>query len=248
MKAFDGAQVDFVSASSDFSKIVVLVEGGKFGYRYQLIDLVKPGVTSIGKVYAGIDNPLEVRRITYAAADGLEIAAYLTLPRGREAHKLPLIVFPHGGPAAFDTKRHSTGGHKRSADQGYAVLQPNYRGSNVTERLLEAGYGQWGRKMQTDLQPDGVRGNLGKEGIVDATKVCIVGAALWRSYRSTGGSYARSGCLSAAGDFKAIAGLSDLAQSCCVKRKGVADLMFGRPRLADHWGVAFGVHRVYRML
>lgn len=81
----------------------MLVEGAKFGYRYELIDLVKPSAANVGKAYAGIDEPLEVHRITYAAADGLEIGAYLTLPRGRERHKLPLIVLPHGGPAAHDT-------------------------------------------------------------------------------------------------------------------------------------------------
>jgi len=62
---------------------------------------------------------------------------------------------------------------KSLADQGYAVLRPNYRGSALGERFLTAGFGEWGRKMQTDLS-DGVR-FLVKEGIADPGRVCVVG-------------------------------------------------------------------------
>jgi dipeptidyl aminopeptidase/acylaminoacyl peptidase len=58
------------------------------------------------------------------------------------------------------------------ADQGYAVLQPNYRGSNVSERFLAAGFGEWGRKMQTDLS-DGVR-YLARQGTIDPKRDCII--------------------------------------------------------------------------
>jgi dipeptidyl aminopeptidase/acylaminoacyl peptidase len=230
LKAFDGAQVTFVSASSDFSKIVVLVEGGKIGYRYELIDLVNPGVVTIGKVYAGIDDPLEVRRITYTAADGLEITAYLTLPKGREAHKLPLIVLPHGGPESHDTRSFDWWS-QALADQGYAVLRPNYRGSNVTERLLEAGYGQWGRKMQTDLS-DGVR-YLSKEGIVDPARVCIVGA-------SYGGYAALAGVTLDPGIYRcaiSVAGLSDLGGMLHWEGSGGLDSRF----VTRYWGRFWGV-------
>jgi hypothetical protein len=56
--------VRFVSASSDYSKIVVLVQGPHYGFRYILIDLTKNQAFPIGNVYAGIDKPLEVRPIT----------------------------------------------------------------------------------------------------------------------------------------------------------------------------------------
>ena len=230
LKAFDGARVRYISASSDFSKVVVLLEGGKLGYRYELIDLVKPGATSIGKVYAGIDSPLEVRRITYAAADGLEIPAYLTLPRGREPHKLPLIVLPHGGPQARDDISFDFWS-QALADQGYAVLRPNYRGSKVTEQFLEAGYGQWGRKMQTDLS-DGVR-YLSKEGIVDAARVCIVGA-------SYGGYAALAGVTLDPGVYRcaiSVAGLSDLGRMLRWEGGGGVDARY----LTRYWGRYWGV-------
>jgi dipeptidyl aminopeptidase/acylaminoacyl peptidase len=114
-------------------------------------------------------------------------------------------VLPHGGPAARDTAEFDWWS-QALAQQGYAVLQPNYRGSDVDERLLEAGYGQWGRKMQTDLS-DGVR-YLAQQGIVDPSRVCIVGA-------SYGGYAALAGVTLQEKVYRcavSVAGLSDLAQ------------------------------------
>ena len=164
VKAFDGEHVELESASADFRRIVVRVDGKRFGYQYQLVDFDTDRAEPVGDIYAGLTQPLEVRRITYAAADGMQIPAYLTLPQGREPKNLPLIVLPHGGPAVRDTADFDWWS-QALADEGYAVLRPNYRGSNLNERFLEAGFGQWGRKMQTDLS-DGVR-FLVKEGIAD---------------------------------------------------------------------------------
>lgn len=195
----------FVSASSDFTKVVVLVDGPNFGYRYILIDLKNSAATPIGKVYDGIDKPLEKKRITYAAADGLRIPAYLTLPADRPPHNLPLVVLPHGGPAASDTAEFDWWS-QALADQGYAVLQPNYRGSDISVPFLQAGFGQWGRKMQTDVS-DGVS-YLAKQGIVDPARVCIVGA-------SYGGYAALAGVTLQPTVYRcavAVAGISDLSR------------------------------------
>jgi len=231
VKAFDGDSVKYISASSDYSKILVLVQGSKHGYRYELVDLEKAAAAPVGKVYAGIDNPLEVRRVTYAAADGLQIPAYLTLPRGREPKNLPLVVLPHGGPAARDTAEFDWWS-QALAEQGYAVLQPNYRGSDLKEEFLEAGYGQWGRKMQTDLS-DGVR-YLAKEGIVDPAKVCIVGA-------SYGGYAAFAGVTLDPSVYRcavAVAGISDLARMLQWEGRGGLDSR-GVTRYWDRfWGVS----------
>ena len=96
-------------------------------------------------------------------------------------------MLPHGGPADRDADDFDWWSHAL-ADQGYAVCD-NYRGSLVTERLLERGFGQWGRKMQTDLS-DGVR-YLAKEGTVDAARVCIVGAS-YGGYAALAGAAAGS--------------------------------------------------------
>ena len=230
VKAFGGDAVSFVSASTDYSKVVVLVDGASYGYRYLLIDLRHPGAVPIGDVYAGIDKPLEVRPITYAAGDGLQIHAYLTMP-DRPAHNLPLVVLPHGGPAVRDTAEFNWWSQALAA-QGYAVLQPNYRGSNVDEHLLEAGFGQWGRKMQTDLS-DGV-GFLAKQGIVDPARVCIVGG-------SYGGYAALAGVTLQPTVYRcavSVAGISDLARMLQWESRGGIEDRYATRYWDRFWGVS----------
>jgi dipeptidyl aminopeptidase/acylaminoacyl peptidase len=230
--AFGGARVRLVSSSEDFRKIVVRTDGAQFGYRYVLIDLDKGTAERVGDIYTGLTEPLEVRRLNYAASDGLQIPAYLTLPHGREARNLPLIMLPHGGPAARDTADFGWWPQALAA-QGYAVLQPNYRGSELGERsFLAAGFGQWGRKMQTDLS-DGVR-YLVKEGIVDPARVCIVGA-------SYGGYAALAGATLDPGIYRcavAVAGMSDLKRML----EWVNDKHFARSSLEQrYWDRFMGV-------
>jgi dienelactone hydrolase len=230
VKAFSGDQVRFVSASQDYSKVVVLVDGPNYGYRYVLIDLKHPGAVPIGNVYTGIDKPLEVRPITYAAGDGLQIHAYLTLP-DRSTHNLALVVLPHGGPAVRDTAEFDWWSQALAA-QGYAVLQPNYRGSDVDEHLLEAGFGQWGRKMQTDLS-DGVS-YLAKQGIVDPAKVCIVGG-------SYGGYAALAGVTLQPTVYRcavAVAGISDLARMLQWESRGGIQDSYASRYWDRFWGVS----------
>jgi dipeptidyl aminopeptidase/acylaminoacyl peptidase len=201
--AFVGDRLRLVSWSDDFSKLVLLVDGPQHGYGYELIDLDSHTAIPVGDVYAGGAPSLEVRRITYAAADGLQIPAYLTLPAGRAEKKLPLIVLPHGGPAAHDVARFDWWA-QALANQGYAVLQPNFRGSDLSRSFLAAGFGQWGRKMQTDLS-DGVR-YLASQGMIDPTRVCIVGA-------SYGGYAALAAVTLDPGVYRcavSVAGISDL--------------------------------------
>jgi dipeptidyl aminopeptidase/acylaminoacyl peptidase len=196
-------QVEFVSASADFRKVVVKVNGPLHGYTYNLMDMNTFKAIPLGEVYEGVGTPLEVKRITYEAADGLKIPGYLTLPRGKPVKNLPLIVFPHGGPASRDLSEFDWWAQAMAA-QGYLVLQPNYRGSTLTEEHLSAGFGQWGRKMQTDLS-DGVR-YLVKEGMADPARVCIVGA-------SYGGYAALAGITLDPGIYRcavSVAGVSDL--------------------------------------
>jgi dipeptidyl aminopeptidase/acylaminoacyl peptidase len=203
VRTFPNERVLLESASSDFSKVIVRVEGERDGLGYQLVDLTTYSAEALGDIYEGVGKPFEVRRITYAAGDGLMIPAYLTLPRGKPAQKLPLIVLPHGGPAARNTADFDWWS-QALADQGYAVLRPNFRGSDLDRAFLTKGFGEWGRKMQTDLS-DGVR-YLAKEGVIDPARVCIVGG-------SYGGYAALAGVSLHPGVYRcavSVAGLSDL--------------------------------------
>lgn len=111
----------------------------------------------------------------FKSSDGLDIPSYLTLPKGLPAKNLPLIVLPHGGPwgrdyAGFDTYAQFL------SNRGYAVLQPNFRASTgYGKEFLNAGNGEWGRKMQDDLTW-GVKA-LVAAGTVDAKRVGIFGGS-----------------------------------------------------------------------
>lgn len=111
----------------------------------------------------------------YKSSDGLEIPAYLTLPKGLPAKNLPLVVFPHGGPWGRDTWGYDTFA-QFFANRGYAVLQPNFRASTgYGKKFLNAGNGEWGRKMQDDLTW-GVKALIA-DGTVDPKKVAIAGGS-----------------------------------------------------------------------
>lgn len=116
-----------------------------------------------------------VKTIQYAARDGLKIEAVLTLPKDKPATNLPLIVLPHGGPSARDSESWDWWA-QFLADRGYAVIQPNYRGSTgFGDDFYDKGRGQWGLAMQDDV--DDARAWAIAQGIVDPTRVCIAGAS-----------------------------------------------------------------------
>lgn len=116
-----------------------------------------------------------MQAISYISSDGLKIPAYLTLPKGKEAKNLPLIVFPHGGPWARSSWGFN-GYAQFLANRGYAVLDPNFRSSTgYGKKFINAGDKEWGRKMQDDLTW-GVK-YLVEQGIVDADKVGIMGGS-----------------------------------------------------------------------
>jgi len=117
----------------------------------------------------------ERRPYHFKSSDGLDIPAYLTLPKGLPAKNLPLIVFPHGGPWARDNFGYDTFA-QYLANRGYAVLQPNFRGSTgYGKKFLNAGNGQWGRKMQDDLTW-GVK-SLIADGTADPKRIGISGGS-----------------------------------------------------------------------
>ena len=113
--------------------------------------------------------------VRYQSSDGLEIPAYLTLPKGVAAKNLPAVILPHGGPWARDSWGYDAFA-QFLANRGYAVLQPNFRGSTgYGKKFLAAGNKQWGDKMQDDLTW-GVK-YLIAQGIADPKKVGILGGS-----------------------------------------------------------------------
>jgi dipeptidyl aminopeptidase/acylaminoacyl peptidase len=117
----------------------------------------------------------EMKPVSYPARDGLTIHGYLTLPPGVPAKNLPAVIYPHGGPWARDNWGFEPTA-QWLANRGYAVLQPNFRGSTgYGKKFLNAANREWGGKMQDDVT-DGTKWLI-DQGIVDAKRVCIMGGS-----------------------------------------------------------------------
>ena len=210
-----GRELFLTDGDDDLSVMVFRAEGaGEPGATY-LFDAERQSVNLIAREYPALapGDVAEVSAVRYTAGDGMELIGYLTKPGGREPRNLPLIVLPHGGPAARD-KAGFDWWSQALASRGYAVFQPQFRGSDgFGQTLLEAGYGEWGRKMQSDLS-DGVK-YLADAGMIDPSRVCIVGA-------SYGGYAALAGMTLDKDVYRcavSVAGVSDLPEFLAVERR-----------------------------
>ena len=172
-----GYEVNLQSVSFDENAMIVAALNDRTrGARY-LYDRKTGKLTKLGDVTPWLPEAkmAAMKPITYATRDGLTVNGYLTLPNGREAKNLPVVVHPHGGPWARDGWGFNPD-VQFLANRGYAVLQMNYRGSTgYGRKFWEASFKQWGFKMQDDIT-DGVEW-LVKQGIADPKRVCIYGAS-----------------------------------------------------------------------
>ena len=170
------SRLRLVSADDAAVRLVFSTEGNGTLPRHYLYDRTEPdGVVLLGEAYGDLESAVESRLVSYRARDGVLIAAYLTVPPHPAGRGLPTVVLPHGGPWARDR-----GGFdywvQLLVARGYAVLQPNFRGSTgYGDRFLAAGFEQWGLAMQNDLI-DGLDWLI-REGIADPERVCFVGGS-----------------------------------------------------------------------
>jgi dipeptidyl aminopeptidase/acylaminoacyl peptidase len=175
-KAFRGKRVDLADWSADGSRMVARVTSHDAPPTWYLFDRTRHELSPLGEEYPELKGaPLGATRwINFKARDGLEMGAYLTLPAGaRPGAKLPLVVYPHGGPASRDNENFDFV-VQFLASRGYAVLRPQFRGSSGFGQAFEvAGHGEWGGKMQTDLL-DAVAA-AAATGEVDPRRTCIAG-------------------------------------------------------------------------
>ena len=190
-KALAEPEVWIGSSAKDYSRSLISAGGPNDPGAIYLYDAQSRSLKALFLSNPKI-NPSQMatpKPITYTARDGTVIHGYLTLPVGRSARGLPLILYPHGGPYNVRDKLEYDSRVQFLANRGYAVLQPNYRGSGgYGEAFDKLGDGQIGRKMQDDLD-DAMDWAVG-QGIVDPKRVCVVGssyggyAAIWAVIRN----------------------------------------------------------------
>jgi dipeptidyl aminopeptidase/acylaminoacyl peptidase len=176
-QAFPGKFVALTGQSQDRQRVVVFVTAPSSPGVFYLVDFKAHSADIVGEEYPALVGAAlgEQRTLVYKARDGTEISAYLTIPPGMEAKGLPLIVLPHGGPEWRDYP-HFDWWSQFFATRGYAVLQPQFRGSTgFGDAFRLAGRRQWGGLMQDDIT-DGVKALVG-QGVADGSRVCIVGAS-----------------------------------------------------------------------
>ena len=123
--------IDFEESSRDGQKLLIHASSDTNPGTMYIFNRASKALTEVGKANPALENRTlaTVKPIEVPAADGARIPAYLTLPPGGSGKNLPAVVLPHGGPSARDE-----GGYdwipQFLAARGYAVIQPNYRGSD----------------------------------------------------------------------------------------------------------------------
>ncbi len=207
IKTFPGRSLTLLSISHGLERILLRSEGGRDSGTFWIAEPATGKTTPVGSSYPAIRPPQvgEAQLVKYKAEDGLDIEAVLTLPPSGPGKNLPVVVMPHGGPIGVRDEVRFDWWAQAFAASGYAVLQPNYRGSSgYTTKFQDAGYGEWGKKMLSDIK-DGLAA-MAERGIVDPKRACIVGA-------SYGGYAAMAGITLQQGLYKcavAVSGISDL--------------------------------------
>lgn len=184
---------------------------------YYLYDNQKEELTLLSVVSPWLDEKdmAPMKPVTYTSRDGLLIHGYLTLPPNAAPSNLPLVVNPHGGPWVRDHWGYNPE-VQLLASRGFAVFQMNYRGSTgYGRKFWEAGFRQWGRRMQDDIT-DGVYWLI-EQGVANPAAVAIYG-----------GSY---------GGYATLAGVAFTPQlyACAIDYVGVSNLFTFMNTIPPYW-------------
>jgi dipeptidyl aminopeptidase/acylaminoacyl peptidase len=176
-KQLPGKDINIASFTADEQLLLINANSDTEPGQTFLFDRRTRKLTPQFRVYEKLprEHLAEMKAVTFKSSDGLSIPAFLTLPKGAEARNLPAVIVPHGGPWYRDSWGYNPFA-QFLANRGYAVLQPNFRGSTgYGKKFLNAANNEWGQKMQDDITW-GVK-YLVAEGIADPRRVGIMGGS-----------------------------------------------------------------------
>jgi dipeptidyl aminopeptidase/acylaminoacyl peptidase len=210
-------EIYIVDNTKDEQVFIVKTSSDRSQGAFYLYDLASNKLEKLADVSPWLpEQELAVMKpITYTSRDGLTINGYLTLPVGKEANNLPVVVHPHGGPWHRDEWGYNPV-VQFLVNRGYAVLQMNFRGSTGYGRTFwESSFKQWGRTMQDDVS-DGLLWLI-QQGIADKARVAIFG-----------GSY---------GGYCTLAGLTFTPElyACGIDYVGVSNLFTFMKTIPPYW-------------
>ncbi len=176
--SFKGQWVNFSNASLDGNLIVVTVRSDKNPGDFFLYDRHEKKASYLASIRQWMDpeKMASMKAVEYSARDGRKIHGWLTLPPGSDGKDLPMIINPHGGPYGPYDDWGFNPEVQLFASRGFAVFQPNFRGSGGFGReFTESGFRQWGGTMQDDVT-DATRWVI-DQGIANKDRICIYGAS-----------------------------------------------------------------------
>jgi dipeptidyl aminopeptidase/acylaminoacyl peptidase len=205
-KALPGKNIAIFDSSADQRRSLVLASDEVDPGMLYLFDATSGQASELLSLMGPMPDVQLVRSqiVKLAAADGLPIEAYLTLPHAATP-PYPLVVMPHGGPFGVHDALSFDPEVELLANRGYAVLRVNYRGSGGFGRAFEeAGFGAWGRRIEDDIQA--ALDMVLRRGGIDGTRVAIRGT-------SYGGYSALMGLIRAPEQFRcgiAVSAVTDL--------------------------------------
>jgi dipeptidyl aminopeptidase/acylaminoacyl peptidase len=175
-KRLEATQVKIVDKDLLEEKLIVRSYTDKTPGAFYLYHPSSKKLTKLSDVNPDImaSQMCEMKPVSYQSRDGLTIRGYITFPKGKSPVNLPVVVIPHGGP----TTRDSWGFDEEVqflANRGYAVFQPNFRGSSgYGKKFWIAGFKQWGNSVQNDIT-DGVKWLIERK-IADKKRIAIYGS------------------------------------------------------------------------
>lgn len=207
-----GSMVDIIDASNDEQKVILRVGSDVNPGRYYLLDRTTRRMGELFPTRPELANVTlsQVKPVSIPVSGNVQAPGYLTLPPGSQGKGLPAIVMPHGGPSARDEWGFDWLA-QYYANRGFAVLQPNFRGSAGygDDWLQINGFQSW-KTAVSDIIDSGRW--LVASGIADPNKIAIVG---W----SYGGYAALQSGVVAPDLFKAIVAIAPVADFAELRRQ-----------------------------
>lgn len=233
-RTFKSSSVSLVGKSANGRRVVVLARSETQPPVYYYVDYDAKTADIINEEYPKLTGVAlgKVSEFHYDARDKYPLLAYLTLPPAGGEKNLPLVVMPHGGPEARDYPGFDWLA-QFIASRGYAVLQPQFRGSSGFGRAhADAGRHQWGLRMQDDVT-DAVKAAIAS-GLADPAHVCIVGWS-YGGYSALAGAAFTPDLYACAAS---IAGVSDLPEMLGYERVNAGSESNSLAYWKDHIGAA----------